>query len=62
MSIINSDQISKVSTDTELSDDDLAAVIGGGEGTLLKIEGIKGESADDKQGDTVHIGSFLQKP
>jgi hypothetical protein len=62
MSIKESEKISTASNDTELSDQDLAIVIGGGEGTLLKIEGTKGESADDKHRDAIHIGSFVQKP
>ena len=62
MSIKNSEQVSKVSNDIELNDQDLAVVIGGGEGTLLKIERIKGESADDKHNDTIHIRGLVQKP
>lgn len=62
MSIKESERIPTVSNDAELSDQELAIVVGGGEGTLFKIEGTKGKSADDKHRDAVHIGGLVQEP
>jgi hypothetical protein len=38
----------------ELAEDDLSQVTGG----LLEIEGIKGESQDDKHKDEIHVDSI----
>ncbi len=62
MSIRKPDQRIKVSTETELTDRDLGNVTGGaGSDYLLTLDGIKGESTDDKHKDTIHIESF-RKP
>jgi type VI protein secretion system component Hcp len=49
--------------DTELNDQDLGGVTGGtSTDYLLTIDGIKGESKDDKHKDTIHIESYFRKP
>ena len=60
MSIKKPDQSTKVSTDIELTDQDLGNVAGGTD-TFLTLDGIKGESKDEKHKDTIHIESF-RKP
>ena len=62
MSLKKPDQNSQISKDDiELSDQDLSKVTGGDD--FLKIDGIKGESQDDKHKDTIHIESFsVRKP
>jgi hypothetical protein len=51
----NQDQTPKTETEAaaEVTDTDLEKVVGG-----LVIEGIKGESQDDKHKDEIQLGSF----
>jgi type VI protein secretion system component Hcp len=56
------DQSAKVSTDAKLTDQDLDHVAGGtATNQFLKLDGIDGESKDDKHKDTIHVESF-RKP
>lgn len=58
MSTKTPDQNAQISKD-EIELADLDNVTGGaGSDTLLTLDGIKGESQDDKHKDTIHLSSF----
>lgn len=42
----------------ELTDKDLSNTVGGAVSDYLKLDGIKGESKEDKHKDWIEIGSF----